>query len=397
MKRLLLLFALLFLAPQLSEAKRARVYEKWVFRSGEDIEAWETAGLEEVELVGNEIRFDVKEQAVFYRPLPVGFRKNVDALRVEIRAKGMEDVALLFVDVDDNGEIIKRTRLSLGVREGDGSEYIPLDFYPKDLYNADIFALSFKGTADDVVFGSVRFLHYTALEKLNALWKSFWTTEEFSAHTINLLLGPAMTTDAGPFDRVFQWHTKAVSANAYLLVFLSISGCALLFFGCYKTQKGRSWESEKKKILCSFFLIIGTVWLFYDVRMGWEFVRNVARDHVEYIAAPVAERRFRDHGRFYDFTAFAEGLVADEEGYEVILPNLWPYLGLMRYLTYPIRPHGDMPQYRTWAVWNRPDISVVDKALRIQGVEGAFTGAGEVIGRFDRGSFVFREFPPAPQ
>ena len=394
MKRWLILFVLLLLSPSALEAKSSRFYEKWEFRTEEDINDWNIAGLEKVEIMADGLRFDVNEQAALFRLLPEGFVKNVDALRVQFKQlDGLEEAAILFITLNAEGEIASRVRLILGAREEGGMEYIPLDFYPKELYNADVFALSLKGNANGVVFGGVRFLHYTTFEKIAAVWRSFWTFESLNAHSINLIFGPVITTDGGPFDKIFQWQTYATSANAYFLLLIALAGIALLFYAFVQTHRGRDWTSARRSLLINYFLLIGAIWLLYDFRMGLEFVRNVAQDHVQYIAAPVSERTFREHGRFYDFVEFADEFIADREGYEIFLPDIWPYYGAIKYLTYPRKPNKDEPIYDTWLIFDRWDIYVDDGRLFGVDVDAPFSRRGEILERFDDTSFIFREFP----
>jgi hypothetical protein len=391
MRRLLFVVILFLLLPVQAEAKSTRVYEKWLFRTAEDIDAWKAVNLDEAKLMSEGLEFDVNEKAVFFRALPEGFHKNVDAIKMQYDGTGLDEIAIIVIRTNEEGDIENRFRLVKIPQDGIDDLYIPLAFYRPDIEGADVFAVSFSGTAKDVTFDGVRFLHYSPLDKLYGAWKSFWIFEPFNAHTINILLGPTITSDIGPINTYVNWKLLSLAVNAPIMLGLTLFGIALLFWGVWHVQSlGRDWRDVIRVILRRFLLVTLAVWVLYDFRMGWEFVNAVARDHVNYISADSAERTFRDRGRFYDFAKFTKELVKDREYYEVFLPDQWPYFGNMRYETYPSLPNADEPVSDTWVIYNRPDIWVNDDRKLVLG-DMPFSNPGEVIGRFDEWSYIFRE------
>ena len=395
MKRLLLLFTLLLIiAPHISEAAFSRVYEKWMFRDDSDIEAWSYAALEEGRLTSEGLTFDVTEQGALYRELPEGFHKNVDAIKLHYNATGIDEVVVLFITLDSEGGIARRFRLVFPPSFGYTEQYAPLGPHKDEIKGSQVLAIDFKGTAKNVSIDGVRFIHYTPFEKLVATWNSFWTFAPFTGHSINILLGPVITGDPGLIGLFQSWQLEATSVNAYLLVGLSLLGIALLFFAAWQTRiYGKDWNSMRQKILLFFFTAVFGVWVLYDFRMGWAFIQAVADDHVQYISRDASERTFRDRGRFYDFAAFTKHFVKDRKAYELFVPDRWPYFGSMRYETYPSLPNPGDPVSDTWVIYDRIDITMNEEgALELFGAP--FTRTGEIIGLFDKYSFIFREFPP---
>ena len=70
----------------------------------------------------------------------------------------------------------------------------------------------------------------------------------------------------------------------------------------------------------------------------------------------------------------------------------WPYFGSLRYYTYPSLPNPDEPVSDTWVIYDRSDITVGEDGMLYLNTE-PFTKPGELLGRFDENSFVFREYP----
>ena len=391
MRKLLFIAILFLLLPIQAEAKSSRAYEKWLFRTAEDIDAWKAVNLEEAKLMSEGLQFNVNENAIFFRALPEGFHKNVDAIKMQYDGTGLNEIAILIIKTSEDGGIEDRFRLMKIPGDGIDDLYVPLAFYRPDIEGADVFAVSFSGTAENVTFDGVRFLHYSPLEKLYGIWKSFWLFEPFNAHTINILLGPTITTDTGPIDTYVNWRLLSLAVNAPIMLGLALFGIALLIWGVWHVRTlGRDSRDIIHVILRRFLIVVLAVWVIYDFRMGWEFVSGVAQDHVQYISKDSSQRTFRDRDRFYDFAAFTKELVEDREYYEVFLPDQWPYFGNIRYETYPSLPNAGDPISDTWVIYNRPDIWVNEEGKLVLG-DMPFSNPGEVIGRFDEWSYVFRE------
>ena len=392
---MLLSIVLLFLLAPSAQAKTGRLYEKWLLRNEAEILQWQTAGVpDEVVLTVDGVVFDTEGQAAFFRPLPEGFHKNVDAIRLHYDATGLEEVVLLLIRVGDDGEILSRFRLVFPVREGMINEYVAIPFYKWDIQGSDILAVHFRGDAQNVIFGGVRFLQFTIVEKLVMSWKSFWTLDPFHPHSINIMIGPTIMPDTEAIASHGDSQYFAISINAYFMVGLAIVGFGFLFWGARQAQvHGRSWPAIRRDILVRYFLVILVVWLVYDFRMGAEYIRNTVRDYREYIFADASTRTFRDVDRFFDFITFVQEHVNDRNAYEVFMHDPWPRLGMLRYYTYPSLPNPGEPIADTWVFYDREDITL-EADGRVYREGEAFTKVGTLLGRFDENSFVFREHPP---
>lgn len=131
------------------------------------------------------------------------------------------------------------------------------------------------------------------------------------------------------------------------------------------------------------------VWVLFDLRMGLEFLGYVGSDFSSYISKTESTRVFRDRDRFYDFATFIAPYVGDRDSYIFFAEQQWPYLGNMRYLTYPSIPGIDIERDDTWVIYRRPDVGVDSEGhLTIDGQ--IVSEPGNILGRFDETSFIFR-------
>ena len=207
MRSALLSIALLLLLAPLAEAKSTRLYEKWLLNKGEEVLKWNTAGVpDDVIITPDGVLFDVEGQAAFFRQLPKGFHKHVDAIRLHYDATGLEEVVLLLLRLGQDGEIVSRFRLVYPIEEGMIDEYFPVPFYRYDIQGTEVLAVHFRGNAEDVVFGGVRFLRFSRFEKLMMSWKSFWTFDDFTPFSINILVGPTIMPDTEAITRHADWQ-----------------------------------------------------------------------------------------------------------------------------------------------------------------------------------------------
>ncbi len=376
-------------------ASAERIEAEWFIETENDIRDWHYAGLEEGALSPEGLTFTVKEQAAIFRPLPLGFQRNVDGIEIFVGPSDVEETALLLFEAGEEEKILRRLRITFepaadGLTKG---YYIPLTFYRQDMQGTNSLAVSFTGNAESVTFRGVRFLSFTPFEKFMGVVKSFTTLEPLRPHMVNVQIGPVIVPDPRPSSENREILPLRTSVNAYLYVFLALAGLAILLRAIFLARfRNASWTALRRKILLQFFACIATVWILYDLRMGTEFLHAVALDHQEYISKPPEIRTFRELGRFYEFTDFTKSLVSDRDWYELFAPDAWQYFGLLQYATYPSLPNDGEPISDTWVVFSRPDITVgADQRLYHDGA--AFSHPGIVLGRFDESSFVFRENP----
>lgn len=366
--------------------------EEWKIEGQKEIEEWSFSGINQGRVTPEGFQFDVAEQATMFRPLPEDFHSSVDGIELSYDAADLEEVTLLFLQFNDDNKITRRFKMSFIVSDDDGPtmQYIPLDLYRSDIVGTEEFAIVFKGDAKGILFKHVKFSRYNMFEEALGAWRSFWRMQSFQPFTINILHGPIVIRDIGPYFLAESQHVLAQSVNAYLLVGLSTFGIALLFFGLYRIHgRGEEWNDVRRSLLMIFFGTVLAVWLFYDLRMGSEFIRNVADDRWNYITASSLAKDFRDVGNFHEFAAGARKHLENVPQYELFMRERWPFFGMMRYETYPAKPNPGEPSSDTWVIYDRKDMRVGnDGRLMLSGEP--ITEPGEILWRFDPYSFVFR-------
>lgn len=387
MKVIFSIVTFLFLLPLPAQAVQV---EEWKIETETELRDWSFSGINEGRATAEGFQFDVAEQATMFRPLPEDFHSSVDGIEIGYDAAELEEVSLLLLQFNDDNKITRRFKIGFLGDDGPATEYIPLDLHRSDIAGTEEIAIVYKGDAKGVIFDHIKFFRYNLFEEILGAWRSFWRMQSFQPFTINILHGPVVIRDIGPYHLAESQHVLARSVNAYLLVGLSVFGIALLFFGLYRIQGcGEQWNDVSRNLLAIFFGTLLAVWLLYDLRMGSEFIRNVANDHWNYINPPPLEKEFRDVGNFHEFAAGARKHLGGVAQYEFFTRDRWPFFGMMRYETYPAKPNPNEPSSDVWVIYNRSDMRVGnDGRLMLSGQ--AITKAGEVLWRFDSNSFIFR-------
>lgn len=235
----------------------------------------------------------------------------------------------------------------------------------------------------------IDFHQWNWFERIAQNISAFWTLDEYRPYSINFTWGPQLASN--PIERGELYQTlPPASTSATLVTYQVLLGILILIVAwTYVRPRGNQMEYILKKMS----VVLLVAWILFDVRMGSEFLSWVAHDQSTYIGKSVATRTLRDRERFYDFAAFASPFVADRESYIFFAEQPWPYLGLMRYLTYPAIPGIDFEKDDTWVIYNRSDIQISPaNQLTIDGT--AISEPGTLLGRFDSDSFVFRVSSP---
>lgn len=220
------------------------------------------------------------------------------------------------------------------------------------------------------------------LEKAMEAVRSFWKLDEARPYSINFVWGPLIGLNNAERSQLYDslpplYYSGTLIMNAVVALVI------VVIFALGSMQK----ISHRTVIIRSGALLL-FAWIVLDLRMGSEFISWVAHDHATYISQSES-RTFRDRGQFYDFAEFAQQYVENRTSYIFFAERPWPYLGNMRYLTYPSIPGIDYMKDDTWVIYQRPDMSVNGEGrLTVDGEP--VTPAGTLLGRFDASSFVFR-------
>lgn len=236
-----------------------------------------------------------------------------------------------------------------------------------------------------ILLHAIKFDALNPFETFAEMMKSFWTFDAIRTYSINFLWGPSIAFSPAERAKLFLTVPPTSLSGTFVIFTALFLILGILFLARRKIVR----ETTKRTLLIASLITMLCAWLLLDLRMGLEFLDGVRMDHQQYIGVPESDRTFRDRNRFYDFAAFAESLVADRSSYIFFAEQQWPYLGNMRYLTYPAIPGIDIDHDDTWVIYRRSDVSVSPTGeLTIDGQP--VTAPGRILGRFDEHSFVFR-------
>lgn len=215
--------------------------------------------------------------------------------------------------------------------------------------------------------------------------RSFWTFDQYRPYSINFLWGPQIANNPALRNTMLLDLPPKALSGTYAI---SLTLAAILLASWAWVKVRPSEERRKKAILaCGVFLL--AAWMLFDLRMGLEFLGYVGSDISSYISKTESTRSFRDRDRFYDFASFVSPYVSDRDSYIFFAEHQWPYLGNMRYLTYPAIPGIDFLRDDTWVIYRREDVGIDPEGRLTIGGE-IVSEPGTILGRFDASSFVFR-------
>ncbi len=243
-----------------------------------------------------------------------------------------------------------------------------------------------------VLLNRIDFLRWSIFEKMSEAVRSFFIFDSYRPYSINFVWGPVLALNPIEQHAVYRNLPPQQIYATYALNIALVSILVLLILWA----RLRRVRNARRFVLRSFVCVMLGTWILMDLRMGAEFLSWVSSDRSAYIRGHSETREFRDRGRFYDFAAFAKPYLFDRGSYAFFAQQAWPYLGNMRYLTYPSIPGISIETDDTWVIYDRPDMDVSDAGqITIDGV--AVSEPGRILGRFDASSFVFRTFDPPLQ
>lgn len=245
-----------------------------------------------------------------------------------------------------------------------------------------------------ILLNRMDLMRWSPGEKLRSVLKTFFMPDEYRPYSINFVWGPVIGLNPVEMHSVFlDLPPQQIYATYALNILLVIILAILILWARYRVPAGQ----RKTAVIRAFAIVAIAVWILMDLRMGWEFLSWVRHDRSTYIAAPASSRTFRDRGQFYDFATFVKPYLSDRSSYIFFAEQAWPYLGNMRYLTYPSIPGIDVEHDDTWVIFGRGDVTLNEFGqLAVDG--SPVSEPGKILARFDDESFVFRTFaPPSPQ
>ncbi len=239
-----------------------------------------------------------------------------------------------------------------------------------------------------ILLHRIELTQWNFAERLLFGLKALWTFDAERPYSINFVWGPQIAWNPAAIKDLYAYLPPIFTSVTYALnIFLLLCFAVIAAFVFLRGNP----QDRRKRFLRIALGVLLAGWVLLDVRMGSEFISWVVEDYRTYIAAPANLKTFRDRERFYDFAAFAVPYVFDRQTYVFFADREWPFLGNMRYLSYPAIPGIAYDRDDTWIIYNRPDITLDEQGRVTIGGE-AVSLPGRVLGRFDSGSFAFRTY-----
>jgi hypothetical protein len=239
----------------------------------------------------------------------------------------------------------------------------------------------------DVTIQSIEAVAFNPAEKFLELLKGFWTFDVYRPSSVNFVWGPRLVLN--PVARVNMYLMQPPSNHSFNSVFYVVAAVGLLLV--WWKGKTKRWQKRKALLTCS--LLIGSLWVLYDMRMGSEFLHYLYSDYSSYYSKELGVRTFRERLFFNDFAEAIAPIVADRTSYIFLAEDDWPYTGLMKYITYPSTPThpygGNANVIDTWIVYRRSDITMNEENRLILNGQ-ILSPHGEMLHEFDTGTFIFR-------
>lgn len=309
------------------------------------------------------------------------FQHPVDVMTLRVQTAKRIDVGLLWRDTYgqlqrdfaiDISPTVKDIRLSLT----DWKDWN---------WQTDQIGLGFPAGTDAVI-ESVSWTRYTAMEKLQTMWKSFWKFDSFRAYSINFLWGPLLATNPVMLHELFTRLPPV--AWSVTRIFYGLIGSATLIglvFFVFDRQGGK-----KILFLCTGITIL-TCWLVFDLRMGAELMQYALTDYRTYVKPPSAEKTFRTHGAFYTVAEHMLPIIKQYDHYVIYDMDPSPFYANLRYLTYPSIPYRSTEKpddTKLYVVLERPDIKLVNGRL-VDSKGEVLSGTGTILQAHTNGTFLF--------
>ena len=212
--------------------------------------------------------------------------------------------------------------------------------------------------------------------------QSFFVFDEMHSYSINFLWGPMMVYSKDLVPKIFtEIPPYGDSWNA-------------VFYGLILLFVLAAWILRKKRLVA---VVVISIWLLLDMRMSAEILSYAANDVSNWWSKPIQERTYRDRGGFTVFAQLLADTVQKDESYVLAASQAWPFVGTLRYETYPALPTfftndldaADLSDKRLWAVYRRNDFAVNEEGQLTRNGE-PLTEPGTVLLQYEAHSFLFR-------
>lgn len=310
------------------------------------------------------------------------FSDPADVVTLRARADRPTDALLMWhAEGAAEGELVQ---LPFTIPAGDGTQDINIFAGRYDEWTPRPTIVGFAFPAGtNIVIERVYWRGFTAAEKLNEAWKSFWTFDTFRPYTINFLWGPLFVFN--PLERAQLFdnlppHGWSATRLFYLFIIVAAAAWIVLAF----MKKNRTGA-------LTFAAVLAACWIVFDLRMGIEFLVYAKRDIQSYVLEEGRARTLRTHGNFYAIAEEILPIVREHDRYVLVAPAESAFYPNMRYMSYPsvpLHPDQDVSGIKLWAVLNQKNLRVVDDHI-VDETGRRLTSTGSVRMRFDDHTFLF--------
>lgn len=257
----------------------------------------------------------------------------------------------------------------------------------------DILGLTLPG-GSEIYLQGIELLSFTLLERLQAVWQSFWRFDDFGGYSINFIWGPMLTTTpVGVLTLFTSLPPRGVSAVWIGYIFLALTACSCwVWTRLTRKRSVRTWWRYHPATIV-LLGVLTTFWIGLDLRMGAELLSYAWHDYRTYLAPRSGPPVLRTFGDLHDVVNRAVTALGPAPRFGLITLPQSAVQPIVRYRALPALMTEDLQAPVTdWLVIARPDVAVnASGMLTIEGQPAL--GPGRIVERFTEQSFLYTLVP----
>ncbi len=389
----MLLSIAIFLLPTLAHAEEATT---WDFQNAQIPGEWSVAQTLTATRQTDGLALYAQDAGNLTRTMDVGH--PVQVIRIVAKAPRDTDVSLVWRTRElPAGSLLNYHFLLPASDAPTAIELDPSAFKEWDPHG-DIVGIGLM-PGSDITLVSLELRGWNTLEQMAEAWRSFWVFDAFSSHTINFLWGPLVSFNSYARAHLFATDPPvAISANRYFYYAFALAALLIagwwLFQGRHRSLAQGSLFRRAPQI-AALFTVFAVLWLFYDTRMGLEFLSYASNDYTTWVRPPADQKVFRRYENIYRIVDAVVPRIMKEEHYGLLVPPNTNIYGVLKYRTYPVTPYEgdeDASAANVWVVIRRSDAHV-DAQGRLTIGDKILSRPGRITQQFDNTSFLFDVLP----
>ncbi len=380
MKRLLIALFVFAVVPTTVEARTTT----WEFENQRKVEGWTTNNLN-IQLIPEGLSISAEQNGQMYRGGGVGHFS--DSVSITYASPTGVDGVLFWHMPGQPAKEAYQIPLKLDPTQSLQTIVLDLSRIKEWSPKADSVGIVVNGGAQ-LLLQRMVFSGPSVMDSVIYPVQSFFQFDNIHAYTINFLWGPMMVYSEEQVEKVYtkipplgdSWN----EAWYWLIALVVLGAFVIRYF-------------RHVSVVATTLLVVSCIWIINDVRMGSEFIGFALHDVEHWWNRPLESKTYRDRGSFSAFTEILTPLTEGEPAYVLLASQPWPYLGSLRYHTYPSNPLflnentdvSTLSDKRIWAVYQRNDITVSDDG-RLMLDSSPISPPGKVIVPFEPNSFIFQ-------